>query len=203
MSLEKWAHYLEVKSFVVTDHSSLLWAFNTMKASWRPYHWALRLQGFSFTIEYCVGKLNNACNALWQAIIPASLARDKNMFLFPWPMGMSGSSEEPSSIPENCTRHSGFVILEDKVYQKTSNLDWGDLYQVYVPDSLHSVFLQAYHDNPLNGHFRLYKTQQRILEVAKNVDWCWKACQVRNTSLRPGKLPGNARCGPDGPIVAS
>ena len=61
---------------------------------------------------------------------------------------------------------SGFIILEDKVYRKTKHPDRGDIYQVYVPQSLRSVVLHAYHDNPLSGHFGCYKTQQRIREVA-------------------------------------
>ena len=41
---------------------------------------------------------------------------------------------------------SAFIILEDKVYRKTNHPHWGDIYQVYVPQSLHSVVLHVYHD---------------------------------------------------------
>ena len=72
-SLEKWRHYLEGKPFMdVTDHSSLLRVFNTTKASSRLIRWGLCLQEFSFTIEYCRGKLNNAPDALSRATVLAS-----------------------------------------------------------------------------------------------------------------------------------
>ena len=48
---------------------------------------------------------------------------------------------------------SGFNILEDKVSWKTKHADRGDLYRV----SLGSVVLQAYHKNPLSGHFGRFK----------------------------------------------
>lgn len=52
-ALEKWRYYLEGKLFtVVTDHFSLIWVFKTQKPSNRLFRWALRLQEFTFTVEY-------------------------------------------------------------------------------------------------------------------------------------------------------
>lgn len=43
-AVERWRYYLEGKSFiVVTDHSSLLWVFNTTKANSRLIRWVLKL----------------------------------------------------------------------------------------------------------------------------------------------------------------
>lgn len=52
---------------VVTDHSSLVWVFKTQKPNTRLVRWALRLQEFTFIVEYRKGKCNTVPDALSQA----------------------------------------------------------------------------------------------------------------------------------------
>lgn len=67
-TLEKWRYYLDSRHFtVVTDHSSLVWVFKTHKPSSRLIRWALRLQEFSFTVEYRKGKYNTVPDTLFRA----------------------------------------------------------------------------------------------------------------------------------------
>lgn len=103
----------------------------------------MRLKEFSLTIEYCKGKLNNAPNALSWAIIPASLALYSPSLasdekFAPFPLTNEDVWEAPGSDPEvhklyeallrddlsSGEEDSGFVILEDKVYRKTTHPDW-------------------------------------------------------------------------------
>ena len=55
-ALERWRVYLEGKRCkVVTDHQALCWLFNKAKLTGKLARWVLRLQDFSFDVEYRPG----------------------------------------------------------------------------------------------------------------------------------------------------
>lgn len=55
LAVKKFRAYIEGQEFkIVTDHSSLKWLMNQQDLSGRLARWALKLQGFDFTIENVV-----------------------------------------------------------------------------------------------------------------------------------------------------
>lgn len=188
-AIGRWSHYLEGKPFiVVTDHASLLWVFNTTRVNSRLIRWALRLQEFEFTLEYRKGKLNSAPDALSRVSsldsspIVAAYAHKQTPSSLSLQFPLSDEDVwvaqqqdvEVQKVYQKITENqqssddvdSGFVILEDKVYRKVTHPFKGTHFQVYVPQSLRQTVMEAYHSNPLSGHFGRYKTQKRLMEVA-------------------------------------
>jgi len=51
-----------------------------------------------------------------------------------------------------------------------------DFYQILVPHTLRTEFLDAVHNSALNGHFRAQKTQQKLQEIAY---WKGRMCDIK------------------------
>ncbi|MGH0125911.1 UNVERIFIED_CONTAM: hypothetical protein FKN15_026460, partial [Acipenser sinensis] len=192
-AIERWRYYLESRTFtIVTDHSSLLWVFNTVKPNTRLIRWVLRLQEFNFTVEYRRGKLNEVPDALSRAPVSPSVnvllsvqasRKGESESFHPFPISdvdlweaqkrdpecqkiyqrLLTEVEETKNLAEPVV---SYTILEDKVYRKVITLHSGTRYQIYVPQDFRKEILQAYHDNPLGGHFGRYKTLNKILTCA-------------------------------------
>ncbi len=199
-ALEKWRYYLEGRKFtVVTDHSSLIWVFKTQKPSTRLIRWALRLQEFSFTVEYRKGKYNIVPDALSRAPVvvadspfptcaavqPAKRETSEDLQISDEDIWKAQKNDaevqklydsilESTNQPE--TSDTKFTILEDKVY-RIVQLPHKTLCQVYIPLPLREQLLQLFHDHPLAGHLGRYKTYKRLQAL---VYWPKMSLDVKN-----------------------
>ena len=199
-AIERWRYYLEGRPFtVVTDHSSLVWVFKTQKPSTRLIRWALRLQEFSFTVEYRKGKYNTVPDALSRAPVenpecrPGTCAiilrsqkdtseplqvTDENIWRAqqtdPFAQELYKGIMEGGGDVEN--QNNQYTILEDKVY-RVVKLPHKTIYQIYIPPSLRQPLLHHFHNNPLSGHFGRFKTYKRLQAL---VYWPKMSIDVRD-----------------------
>ena len=178
-ALEKWQHYLDSKLFtVVTDHASLQWVLNSTKTSSRLLRWALRLQKFSFLIEYRKGKLNIAPDALSRSpagsvCMLATSKKESDDFPFSnttlWEEQHTdpGIQKAMQDLAEGCKNsEEKRTVIEDILYRKIPLADNKCHFRVWVPKTLLPSLLQAYHDSPLCGHQGMFKTYKQIHDVA-------------------------------------
>ncbi|KAE8297832.1 Retrovirus-related Pol polyprotein from transposon 17.6 Protease [Larimichthys crocea] len=183
-AVEKWRTYLEGRLFtVVTDHASLLWVFKTTKPSTRLIRWALRLQEFTFTVEYRKGKYNTVPDALSRAPTD-SLHTTAPVYATVMSAPPKPSKELPISIEALWRRQQedpecqvlyqqvvemgqdndtnpAYIIMDDLLY-RCITLPYKTIYQLYIPPSFRSQLLDYFHQDPLSGHLGRHKTYRRL-----------------------------------------
>ena len=185
-AVEKWEHYLEGVPFeVYTDHAALSWAFNSPKTTSRLTRWTLRLQRFHFRVHYRKGCMNAVPDALSRAADPQSRVV---MASCVDPKAGSWATDLPTSLAEIAQAQAlddyvhevkdkaapgtqqadriGWEIQQDVLYRTIPTKEEGKKYQLVVPKSLVSPFLQYFHDNPIGAHLGRLKTLLRVLEGA-------------------------------------
>lgn len=157
---------------MVTDHSSLVWIFKTQKPNARLVWCALRLQEFTFAVEYRKGKYNTVpgeTTGLFQPICATMLATQK-----------------PTTVKE--------LPISDEVIWKAQQEDphIQELYQSILKKG--EVCVNAYtinfHEDPLTGH--LVYWPRLSLEVRDHVRSC-QVCQAYKPESSGRKASTNYR----------
>lgn len=210
-ALERWQHYLEPKLFtVVTDHSALQWVMSSTKTTSRLIRWVLRLQKFDFVIEYRKGRLNVAPDALSRIHPqPGCSLYVRQTEKSDLPITAAAIWEEQHKDPViiklfqtlagDDQLKNQYEVIEDKLYHTTQLKSGQRHYRVYLPNSLISAVLHHYHSNPLSGHMGIYKTYQRLHDIAfwpgmwtdvkNHVKRCVKCQTLKGENRKPaGKI---------------
>ena len=183
-AIEKWRVYLEGRHFeVVTDHAALSWVFNHPKPSSRLTRWAIRLQGFDFTVRYRKGRCNVVPDTL-SRIIPVSKegmvatcqATASHQLSFPidWAEIAKAQVEDSTLDPmrrdakgdKPRTDRICFIIKNGILFRSVPNQQQGQTLQVVVPTAQRRAILQYAHDASLGGHLGKMKTLMRLLDMA-------------------------------------
>jgi len=187
-ALETWRHYLaysKEKTLIYTDHKNLLYFTEKRKFNARQVRWSHILEDYNFEIVYRSGAKNKAADALSRK---DSEEEPKGGESFPNDkpildriIGLNPLESLPL-IPENSDliRKIKDVALQDDTffeifndltndpdshpeYSKDENLLY---YQgrIYVPDNqdIKREILQQCHDDPLSGHYGLFKTHELV-----------------------------------------
>ncbi len=185
-AVEKWRQYLEGRNFeVLTDHSALTWVFNHPKPSSRLTRWALRLQGFSFTVRYRKGSCNVVPDALSRGVpvqeVVSHIALcqpskpDPNLPVSWDEVGKAQKLDsslhalwELAKQPTTDPNRIAYIIQNDYLFRSVPDKHQGYTHQLVIPASLRETFLHFAHSNPLSGHLGRMKTLRRLLD---NVYW--------------------------------
>lgn len=163
-AVEKFRAYLEGSSFkVITDHHSLLWLQNLKDPHGRLARWALRLQGYDFSITHRKGSLHAVPDALSRAIPQINLIEITANNHDKWYSNMLG---KVTKFPDKFPR---WQVKDNKLYKfvQNSQADFEQLHdwKLVVPKALRTAVLQENHDFPTAGHLGIFKTRNRVARL--------------------------------------
>lgn len=190
-SVEKFRPYVEGVPFtVITDHYSLKWLHNLKNPSGRLVRWALRLQGYDFTIVHRKGAMHAVPDALSRAVCLIDVSEGDHDKWY---------SKLLRNIRENPQKFPKFRIENNKIYkliisgypQYHDEYDW----KIVVPKPLRQAVLLENHNEASAGHLGFFKTMKRIASQyywpRMNVDITRyvRNCEVCKAQKPEQKLP--------------
>jgi len=214
LAIKKFRGYIEGQDFeVVTDHASLKWLMSQTDLHGRLARWALKLQGFRFSINHRKGSRNVVPDALSRKYAEDSDSDDLTTGC-PFVHELTDTTEidltseafssdsylelikrvqsEPQLFPD-------IRVCDGFVYKKTE-FSSGDPVQeenswkLWVPAEMtHSLIMRA-HEHPLCAHGGLGKTLYRLKtwyfwpKMTKQVRDVILSCEVCKQSKAPNQI---------------
>ncbi len=186
-AINKFAQYVEFSEFIIeTDHQVLQWLLRLTEPKGRLARWILQLQGQNFTVKYRRGCSNTAADALSRRPIKAMAISNCNKGdMLTWNNLIQEQHKDvtlsqvicyvtdgtkPKSgkecikierLAENCLIDKGLLV---KYFPPKSDqdMDTKSALKIVIPQSLRFLVIQRYHDPPLAGHLKVFKTYKRI-----------------------------------------
>lgn len=144
---------------VVTDHHSLCWFTNLCDLSGRLAHWALRLQGFDFTVSYKRERKHKDADSLSCTRSSSCTVDDLDGYL----SSITNIFSNLDSLRHDQRQHhseryferekslQSFTHRDVLLYKRTMNVDEA-CWLLVVPHSLQTEILRATHEDPTSGH---------------------------------------------------
>ena len=179
VAIEKCRPYLFGKHFtVVTDHQSLRWLLSIKDPTGRLARWSLKLQQYTFTIQYRPGKKHGNADSLSRRIygtvssitIPNKTIDDikdaqrQDSALIDLIMYL-----DTQQLPQSTKASSHILKLEDHFNLNADGLLYhittkgpAEKHQLVVPKPYRYELMQWCHDHPVSAHFGMTKTYERI-----------------------------------------
>lgn len=205
LAVKKFRMYIEGHPFkVVTDHASLRWLMNQPDLSGRLARWAIKLQGFSFTIEHRKGSENVVADALSRSFEDAEVCALVCEVLPEIDLESEAfRSESYLALKEEVlsAKLPDFQVVDDYIYHRTEFVGDGvspdDVWKLVVPESLREGVIKSAHDQPSSAHCGMAKCLEQIRQkffwpgMVMNVRDYVRNCEVcrttkyPNSSLRP------------------
>jgi len=203
--LKKFRPYVEGQDFkIVTDHASLKWLLQQANLTGRLARWAMKLQGYKFSVEHRRGSLNT---------VPDCLSRKDVNSISIVPIVDMESPEFQSDkyqeliehVKNNQDKLPGLKIVEDKVYKRVIN-DPNNIeseafsWKLWLPETLVAKTIQNAHDNHNKMHGGIKKTLEllrktlywpkMLSDIKKYVTQCEVCLQTKspNYELKPPML---------------
>lgn len=205
LSIKKFRGYVEGMEFkVITDHASLKWLMDQKDLSGRLARWALKLQGFNFSIEHRKGSEN---------VVPDALSRSEIESINSIEVVLNIDLDSPhfkdqdykalmDIVIENQDRLPDIKIVNAKVFKRTDfasgnlQLDCAT-WKIWIPEGMRTQLIASAHNPPMAAHGGVSKTLERLrrfcfwpgmtTDVRKMVKECNTCSETKapNTTLRP------------------
>lgn len=187
-AIQKYRPYIEGQEFkVVTDHASLKWLMRQKDLSGRLARWAVKLQGYTFTIEHRKGRDNVVADALSRGFDEDECAEIDIEVLPPIDINSDAfDSTEYQAFRDEILKTDlpDYKVMEKYIYYRVDyedgNEDQSESWKLVVPFELREQILKSAHDVPSAAHGGIAKTVER---VRRHFFWPGLMAQVRNYVL--------------------
>lgn len=203
--IKKFRAYIEGTEFsVITDHASLQWLMRQRDLSGRLARWALKLQGYTFTIQHRKGTENVVADTLSRISEGEVNAMDENgpiVDLSSEHFNSEDYSKLKNNVCQNQSRFPDLKIIDKFLYKRTqfskASDDQDACWKLWVPKDIIPDVLYRAHNPPSSAHCGMSKMIEKlkrhlfwpkmvsnIREYVSNCETC-RCTKSPNIVLRP------------------
>ncbi len=203
-AFQKWHPYLHGTTITVkTDHQMLIALNHKHHPPGRLLRWALALQAYQFTLQYCRGTDNTLADTLFRTEQQATQVTSTKS---PFPLRPEQLAEAQhqdhtlcqvisriqSAQPTTLTKQ--YIIINHVLHR----LSREHPPRVCIPKALQGSYLQFYHGHPLSGHLGFHKVLLKLRSTCywprmrQDISFHLKQCptcqQIKSPSQKVGTL---------------